>query len=146
MSDIVACKGLASKRCRGPCMIAHPNPTGPYPSARRVPLSPGPLAPPAADVLGQCLMINIWALLVFAIALPLHILVRLERRAGRLFWASRIDAVCAQQRRRPTPEARAEAVRLLYVPCTTPTELCLFACLAWHAARMAVMLLRGGAT
>ena len=107
-------------------------------------MSPGPLAPPVADEAGQCLVLNVWALLVFTVALPLHILARLERRARRLFWASQVEAPCAAQCGRPTPEAKAEAVHLLYVPCTTPIELGLFACLAWHAARAAVLLLRGG--
>ena len=90
---------------------------------------------------------NVWTLLVFAVALPLHMLARLERRARRLFWASRINALCPRQHGRPTAEAKAEVIRLLYVPCPTVPELCLFAYLAWHAARAAVMLLRsnGGA-
>ncbi len=88
-------------------------------------------------------MLNAWSLLVFTVAVPLHILGRLERRARRLFWASRVEALCTEQRSKPTAEAKAEAIRLLYVPCATATELLLFTVLAWQAARTAVVLLRG---
>ncbi|KAI7835786.1 hypothetical protein COHA_010306 [Chlorella ohadii] len=109
-----------------------------------VPLSPAPLSPPVTDGTSQCIILNVWALLVFAVAVPLHILGRLERRARRLFWASRVEELCTEQCGRPTPEAKAEAIRLLYVPCATAAELLLFAVLAWQAARTAVVLLRGG--
>lgn len=110
---------------------------------RRAPLSPAPLAPPITDDTSQCIILNVWALLVFTVAVPLHILGRLERRARRLFWASRVEELCTEQCGRPTPEAKAEAIRLLYVPCATATELLLFAVLAWQAARTVVVLLRG---
>ena len=109
----------------------------------RGPRTPPPRAPPIPDDTGQCLVLNSWALLVFAVALPLHILGRLERRARRLFWAGQVRELCVRQCGRPTPQAKAEAIRLLYVPCTTVTELSLFACLAWHGARTAVVLLHG---